>query len=119
MLFNSYFRELNLSYLDRLAELECIQDTIAYPIYRLGEIADSWLNLENLDEKIILPAVRDEIREKILDYMFAEWLLCSRIIEPLAGFGLLECSYKGKEGQSNLEKFKKTKLFDKFVGREW
>jgi len=51
--------------------------------------------------------------------MFAEWLLCSRIIEPLTGFGLLECRYKGKEGQSNLEKFKKSELFDKFVVREW
>ena len=41
LLFDSFFRKFNLGCLDRLAELGSIQQTIAYSIYRLGEIADS------------------------------------------------------------------------------
>ena len=119
LLFYIYFTKFNVGYLDRLPELECIQQTIGYSIFRLGEIADSWVNIEELAEQILLPAVRQEFRATLSEHIFIEWVICSRIIEPLRDLGLLECSYKGKKGDSELKKVRKTKLFDRFMGREW
>ena len=38
LLFTGYFTKFNIGYFDRLFELDCIQQTIAYSIFRLGEI---------------------------------------------------------------------------------
>ena len=46
--------------------------------------------------------------------MKIEWVISSRIIRPLEGFGLVECSFKGK-GNLKSEKVRKSKLFDSFV----
>ena len=119
LLFNSYFRKFNIGYMDRLAELECIQETIAYSFYRLGEIADRWVGREELEEEILLPTVRKEVREKLSDELRIELVLDSRILRPLEGFGLLKCKYRKTKWRLKIEKIKKSKLFDKFVGRKW
>ena len=100
-------------------KLDCIQETIAYSIYRIREIADSWIGIEKLPNEIFLPAVLKEIREKVSEFIKTELVLGSRIIKPLVGFGLLECRYKGKKFLSQIDKVRKTKLFDRFVVREW
>ena len=118
LLFHSYFTKFNLSYLDRLPDLVCIQETIAYSINRLGEIADSWVGIEDLFDKIFLPAVRLEIRETVSKHIKLEWVVRSRVVKPLEEFGLVECRYKEK-GDSEIEKVRKSELFDRFVGVEW
>ena len=120
LLFTGYFTKFNIGYLDRLFELECIQQTIAYSIFRLGEIADSWVGIDKLVKELFLPAVKKEIRAEIAERVGIEWTLYSRIIRPLEGFGLVECKY-GKQNwrRSDVKKLKKTRLFDRFVGREW
>ena len=119
MLFNSYFTKFNISYLDRLSEIESIQETIAYSIFRLGEIADRWIGIEDLAEQILLPSVRDEVRATLSEHVFIEWIICSRIIEPLQGLGLLKGKYRGKKGDSEMKKVKKTRLFDRLIRVEW
>ena len=120
LLFTGYFTKFNIGYLDRLFELECIQQTIAYSIFRLGEIADSWVGIEKLVEELFLPAVKKEIGAEIAERVGIEWTLYSRLIRPLEGFGLIECKYgKQKWRWSDVKKVKKTRLFDRFVGRKW
>ena len=119
MLFHSYFRKFNVGYLDRLAELDCIQHTIAYSIYRLGEIADSYRSVKELSSKILLPSVLTEVRGEISKYVKVEWILRSRIFEPLKNFGLVECEYKQFKGYSLVDAVRKTELFDRFIRCEW
>lgn len=119
LLFSSYFTKLNIGYMDRLPELASVQHTIAYSIYRLGEIADKYRSVEGLAEEILLPAVLEEVREGTSEYVTIEWILRSRILEPLKKFGLAELKYKHFKGYSEIDSVRKTELFDKFMRWEW
>ena len=90
LLFNSYFTKFNIGYVDGLPTLASIQHTIAYSIYRLGEIADSYRSVEGLAEEILLPAVLKEVKGGISKYVKVEWIFRSRIFEPLIDFGLVD-----------------------------
>ncbi len=70
-------------------------------------------------DKILLPAVINEVNAALSEHMKIEWILRSRILKPLEGFGLLECQYRKKEWRSEIWEVRKTALFDKFVGGEW
>jgi hypothetical protein len=113
-LFNSYFKKFNTGYVDRLPALDCVQHTIGYSFYRLSRIADDFVNMEELFDEILLPTVRDEIREKLPPILKVEWLIESRIIGPLTGFGLLECRSKEKRYRE-IVAVRKTALFDRFM----
>ncbi len=119
LLFNSYFTKFNIGHVDRLPELDFLQHTVAYSIYRLGEIADSYRRVEGLTEEILLPAVLKKVRDEISEHVFIEWIIGSRIIEPLIDFGLIEGRYKQFKGYSALEKVRKAELFDRFIRCEW
>ncbi len=119
LLFNSYFTKFNIGYVDRLPELDFIQHTVAYSIYRLGEIADGYRRVEGLTEEILLPAVLKKVRDEISEHVFIEWIIGSRIIEPLIDFGLVEGRYKQFKGDSSLDAVRKTQLFDRFIRCEW
>lgn len=115
LLFNSYFRKFNIGYLDRFPELDCIQHTIAYSLFRLGEICKKYTDIKELPDEVFLPSVRNKIHNEISEYTRIERLLISRIINPLEGFGLLECNYKTIDQQSEIESVRKTDLFDIFI----
>jgi len=70
--------------------------------------------MEELFDEILLPAVRSEIRKKLPPILKVKWLVQSRIVGPLAGFGLLECRYK-EERYREIVAIRKTQLFDKFM----
>ena len=120
LLFRTYFETFNLSYLDGLPELHCIQHTIAYSLLRLKELCKGDTSLEGLHSKVLLPAVQEEIREEIPKLVQADWTIRSRIIRPLEAFGLLDCTYeKSKMPFFEITKCRKTPLFDKFMKVEW
>jgi hypothetical protein len=113
-LFHTYFKKFNTGYVDRLPAFDCVQHTIGYSFYRLSRIADEFVDMEELFDKIFLPAVRSEIRKKLPPVLKVKWLVQSRIVGPLTGFGLLECRYK-EEGGREIVAVRKTKLFDRFI----
>jgi hypothetical protein len=115
LLFNAYFRQFNLAYLDRMAELDCIQQTIAYSIYRLGEICKDYSDIEELYGEVFLPAVLQDIEEETTEYLKKEWFLIRRIIDPLVELGLLECKYIQEKYFNRMDQVRKTSLFDKFI----
>ena len=119
LLFESYFRKFNIGYVDRLPSLDSIQHTIAYSLYRLGKVAGSYIGVDELSEKILLPAVLKEIREALSDYIFIGWIVGARIINPLKDFGIIECKYKRSKGYSEIDKVRKTMLFDRFMECRW
>jgi hypothetical protein len=119
LLFNSYFTKFNIGYADALPELAGVQHTIAYSIYRLGEIAAKYRSMAGLAEEILLPAVLEEVEKGTSEYIRIEWVLGSRILEPLKSFGLVELKYKQFKRFSEIEAVRKTELFDRFVRCEW
>ena len=98
-----------------MTELNCIQQTIAYSFYRLGETCKDYRNIEELSDEVFLPAVLQEIEEEIVRHLKKEWFLIRRIIDPLVGFGLLECKYIQEEHFNRMDQVRKTPLFDKFI----
>ena len=119
LLFNTYFTKLNIAYLDPLPEWGCIQETFAYSLYRIGKVACDYVNMEDLSDEILLPAVKTEVMASLSQYMRMEWILASRIIRPLQSFGLLECSYGKTNWRTEIVKVRKTGLFDKFIKFKW
>lgn len=111
LLFNGYFKKFNLGYVDRLPEADCIQQTISYSFYRLGEIAKKYINIKNLENKIFLPAVKDEVGAAISNYSEFEWIITSRILRPLKDLGLLECKYIHKKWSNEIDEIRKTQIF--------
>lgn len=120
LLFFGYFRKFNIGYVDRLAELESVQDTISYSFYRLCKIGKKKVSIKKLKKQIFLPAVLKELEGTLnlyydpLDYV--SFIVESRIINPLELFGLIKCSYvKEYKNYKKKDKVQKTKLFDKFM----
>jgi len=115
ILFDAYFNKFNLSYLDRLPEMEGVQETLDFSLYRISVLCDKYQSVENMFYEAFLPAIINEIEEVATEYVRKEWYLTSRIIRPLDGFGLVECKYKSEEKPSHIDQVKKTSLFDKFI----
>ena len=117
LLFRTFFRQFNLSYLDGLPECYGLQGTIAYSLYRLTKVAASWQTPESLVQSILLPKVKEQIQQSLSVYIKPHWFIEARLIRPLDDFGLLECSYDNtcKVLIMRPEKIRKTGLFDKFI----
>ena len=118
-LFDSYFRKFNIAYVDRLPDLDSVQGTIGYSFYRLSQVADNFRKIGELFDEIFLSSVKKEIRKALPPLIEAEWLVESRIVSPLEKFGLLECRYKHSKVYRELEKVRKTELFDRFIRMDW
>lgn len=114
LLFRTFFQEFNLSYLDSMPELEGIQATFGYTLYRLGVLCDSFQQTDALSEEVFLPMLLEEIDAALGEYMHQESLLHSRVIVPLQLFGLLECKHRG-DNTWDIEQVRKTPLFDAFI----
>ena len=116
LLFSAHFTKFNLAYRDQLPDVSGIQKTVPYTFYQLSKLAKKQMNMAGLAPRIFLPAVMKEINTQLTSpYAKVEWLIRTRIIEPLEIFGLIECSRKKQKGYSEIEKIKKTPLFDKFM----
>ena len=114
-LFDAYFNKFNLSYLDGLQEMDGIQGTLDFSFYRLSVLCDNYQSIEDLFYEAFLPSIINEIEEESSEYVRKEWYLTSRIINPLVGFGLLECQYKKEKHHNRMERARKTPLYDKFI----
>ena len=114
-LFGIYFRKFNVGYCDRLPDLEDIQETFDYTLYRIGQICDDYRTMKELFDKIFLPKVKEEILDICSPPRKESWVLEARIIRPLAMFGLLEVVKKTDDYRSRIKEVRKTPLFDEFV----
>ena len=120
LLFFSYFRKFNIAYVDGMYDFDCIQDTIPYSFYRLSKIGKKQVDINKLKKLVFLPAVLEELIDEylpILDMIDEITLLVQlRIVKPLESFGLIECyCIKKYKCYREIDKVKKTELFDKFM----
>lgn len=101
-LFLAYFTRFNLGYLTRYGpDAHAIQDYAGYTLYRLGVVAGDWRPVEGLENEVLLPGVREEVKAEIGDDEFwgVAFLLETRIIRPLLKWGLLEGRYEQAESR--------------------
>lgn len=115
LLFQTFFKKLNLFYLTRYKEIQGYQATIAFPIYMSGQLSSSWVKAETVAHKVLLPDILAGIPKSAFQETL-EWLVELTVFEPLVGFGLLE---KRELPQNNMVfstmEIRKSHLYDKFL----
>lgn len=114
-LFRTHFLELNLGYLGLGAEAPSLQETIAYTLYRFGEVATDWRSSDALEREILLPKVREEVPlGPTLDLL--PHLLQRRVLAPLEDLGLATTRTLHPLGRDFTELvYRKTRLFDRVL----
>ena len=100
LLFQIHFRRLNLAYLDGLPATYEFQHTVAFSLWRFGQLADRWHEPEDLAEGLVLPVVREVLPPgEFLDPL--PILVETRLLRPLANFGLAEERIGGPGGDKD------------------
>jgi len=114
LLFRTYFRKFNLSYLSVMPEVPALQHTIAFSFYMLSKHANTWRKLETLTPFSVLPVVSAQIYESRRSDagIYFNWIILERIIRPLETFGLIEVR---KGDSSGVLEIRKASLFEKFL----
>ncbi|HUW59964.1 MAG TPA: hypothetical protein VMZ06_03075 [Candidatus Bathyarchaeia archaeon] len=115
LLFRTYLRKFELSYLDRMVELPEVQDTLVYALYVISLHTHDWQDFKEFSKRLFLPAVADQIPIAHYGISYAELMASSRILGPLEGFGLIERQYEDKGAYSESKTIRKTALFDRFI----
>ena len=117
LIFRTFYEVFCMGYLDGFPEFDSLQGTINFTLYQLSVICDDYIPVDiELFRKIVLPAVREEIRQERIIIREIGWLLQSRILKPLINFGLIEGKIKKGEHVEDIVEVRKTPLFDKFMG---
>lgn len=116
-LFHAHFRKFNLAYTGRLPACDGVQMTFAYSLFKLARLGNGEsYTVEGLVPRVLLPKVQEEIQAEPLQGPLAEWLLESRILRPLEGYGLLSIQRVDPKDHSPwLVAVEKRPLFDQFV----
>jgi hypothetical protein len=116
LLFRIYFSKFCLSYMDFLPESYEFQASVAYSLYMLSESPDEWLEKDWIEDKIMLPSIRELIREQHPKHDLSFDILYVRLLLPLWEFGLIEMEYEVPENcREELKRLRKTELFDMFL----
>jgi len=115
-LFRIHFSKLCLSYMDTLPESYEFQASIGYSLHMLSETPDDWLEKDWIEDKIMLPQIRELIREQHPKRDFSLDILYRRLLLPLQEFGLVEIEYEDSGNcWEGLKRIRKTPLFDMFL----
>lgn len=115
-LFRAHFRRFNLEYLDGAPEVREFQFSIAYTLFRFGQVGGEWSTPDDLAESIVLPGVGEApTRSPFGDPM--PLIVETRFLRPLEGFGLAEVREPEWAPGTPLPKdlYRKTPLFDRFL----
>ena len=121
-LFITYFRKLNISYLSNdYSDFPNVQENVPFALFRLQELADDWISISELKEKIFLPIAYEDILIETQYYMKPEWFVYSLMLKPLELFGLIETRELEKESlwSYHPDQCRKTVLFDRFISVEF
>jgi len=117
-LFSVYFKKINISYLsNNMFDYPNVQENVPFALYRLHKLADDWVSITELKEKIFLPMAYNDIAEQTRLFMKPEWFVYSLMLKPLELFGLIETRTNTDEPEPSYlpDQCRKTPLFDKFI----
>lgn len=121
LLFRTFFRRFDLSYLYADHRHAGLQQTIAYSFYQLARIGDDWISDTVLAERSWLASARDPMNAFELQYGDMRGAAFRyRVLEPLVMFGLLERRLlPGAEPWLPHAEFRRTALFDALLRFEF
>lgn len=112
LLFSTYFKEMNLGYLGSTIELPHLQYSVPFILYKLQRLAKSWISVEELLPDILLYSVTLELNLENVDNRIALDLLYDDLFTPLEHFSLIEC--RQRDTITPVE-IRITPLFDTFL----
>jgi len=110
LLFLSFFRKLNLAYLDSMAEVPALQQTMPVSLFMVSRLMDDWVLVEDIADYLFLAQVRERMPYYV-HFDSTPRIAGSRIIRPLLRFGLLE--ERPREGMRTGAEVRKSNLFDR------
>ena len=99
-LVRTHFRRFDLAYVDGIGPAPGFQYTVAYTLYQLGRIGSAWRTPAELADLVLLPSVRHEVPPRGpvgASYDPMALALDTRVLRPLAGFGLAEARETPRE----------------------
>ncbi len=121
VLFVTWFREFNLAFGDRILDIPEFQDTLGYSLYRLSTLDQGWHDHEEMSQQLILPTVAAMIPTEPFNFRTA--MVDRRFLRNLELFGLVELRLESDSETliwyRPLKGFRRTELFDRFVGFEF
>lgn len=112
LLFRTFFRKLNLAYLDRMPEIPLLDETVAFSLCIASMLLLDWREVEEVSTQLLVLEAWREIPHSPYSDNTA-YVVYSRILEPLIGFGLLEERRKGDSFRD--AEVRKTDLFDRVL----
>jgi hypothetical protein len=89
LLFLTFFRKFNLSYLDGMAEAPFVQQAVAVSLFMVSRLMDQWEFVEDIAPALFLEQVQMQIPVNFYSDN-TSYMAYSRILRPLLQFGLLE-----------------------------
>ena len=110
LLFLTFFRKLNLAYLDSMAEVPAVQQTMAVSLFMVSRMMGGWVLVEDVADDLFLAQVHEQL-PIYLHFDSTPHIAGSRIIRPLLRFGLLE--ERQREGVRTGAEVRKSNLFDR------
>lgn len=115
LLFETFFRKLNLAYAGRGPDLPPFQHLIGYAIARLRSVARDWASDQVVRSEAIHPDLHLEL-PNLPDYDPVVGITCTRLLRPLVQFGLLEERFvPDAKTWPHQWQVRKTPLFDHFL----
>lgn len=114
LLFRTQFQVFNLDYFGGW-ENPAIQETVGYSLYRIRELADDWIPPNELAPNVLSPLAEEFIpATTVYDALTSQ--VCSRILDPLESFGLLERrELPSDDRYLKPYEIRKTALFDRLL----
>jgi hypothetical protein len=116
-LFVAYFTRHPMHNPERTPERRGLLRTLAFTLFTLKwELAD-WTAPPELALKAFLPSVQEELLSGSgpFSHLEPEWALTHELLEPLHGFGLLECRFGQGVESYRIVEARKVPLFDRFL----
>ncbi len=121
MLFLAWFREFNFGNCGDALDLSIFQKTIGYSLYRLSILGSEWLERETMRQQLMPPVVTENY--PVLPFDFVSAFLETCFLRTLEMFGLVEFQLEGESEDrwfnNSVLAFRKTPLFDRFIGVEF
>ncbi len=74
LLFLTFFRRFNLSYLDHMAETPLVKDTIPIPLFMVSRLMDDWVAVDEIAASLFLAQVREQIPVTHAAISLPRWL---------------------------------------------
>ncbi|MCH8475719.1 MAG: hypothetical protein LAT55_10880 [Opitutales bacterium] len=117
-LFDTYFKKYNIGYRYSYGvDVDWLQHQIDFVLYPLSRKAQQWTPIAGLPEKILHPMHFEQLRDELegRPYFTPEDAVVSRLIKPLAEWGLLEIRKSSSETFAKPTHVRLASLFGEFV----